>query len=91
MTLRHEMAVPLDFKCACSKARRIPVSLDAEFWALMLLLLKNVDVSPATRVLVVFCRHCSTEGEVTVGDLRLDNGRALSHMLSNRAPRVSDA
>jgi hypothetical protein len=79
--LRNEVAIPLDVRCACSKPKRIPVSLDAEFWAVMLLMLSNINMNPDQKVFVVYCRHCSTQGYVRVGDLSLDNGAGLRHML----------
>ena len=69
--LRNEVAIPLDVRCNCPRPRRIPVSLDVEFWIIMRNAVAAVELSKGHRVFNVHCRHCNSSHPVSIGDLRL--------------------
>lgn len=80
-TLLNGMTIPLEISCACRAPKRMPVRLDVMFWSTMNQLLSTVDVDPEIRVFTVYCRHCGTEKEISIGDLDLDNKLDRPHML----------
>ena len=85
------VGIPVRMRCACRKPAKLPVTLNAEFWMTLRILLANVDAPAETVVFVGYCRHCSSERDVTLADLALDAGQGVHHMLgvdNNGAPHV---